>query len=100
MPDADQREARQGRKLRWVFPSEEGFGFWVFHARNGACSRSPANGRRDLQTLRGAFRFEALEELALGALHRQRRFGVGLELSEAIQLRQRDVWPQVILAAG
>jgi len=43
---------------------------------------------------------EALEEFALGTLHVQSSFGVGLGLGEAIQLRQRDVWPQVTLAAG
>ena len=99
MPDADQREARQGHKPPWFFLSEEGFGFCFFHSLNGACSRPPAKGRRGLQTLRGAFGLEALEEFALGALHRQSSFGVGLDLSEAIQLRQGDVWSQVILAA-
>jgi hypothetical protein len=53
---------------------------------------------RGLQSLRGAFRTEGLEELALGALHRQSGFGVGLGLGEAIEFRERDLWLQVILA--
>jgi hypothetical protein len=38
------------------------------------------------------------KELALGALHLQSGLGVGLALGEAIQFRQRDVWPQMTFA--
>ena len=57
-------------------------------------------GHEALAALRRAFAFEALEELALGALHGQSRFGIGLGLHAAIQFRQRDVGPQMLLAAG
>jgi len=39
-----------------------------------------------------------LKELALGVLHSQSGFGIGLALGEAIQFRQRDPGPQVFRA--
>jgi hypothetical protein len=42
---------------------------------------------------------KTLEEFALGALHVQSRFGIGLGLGQPIQFGERDVRPQVSLAA-
>src|SRR5208337_3744484 len=96
MPGADQREARRGRKLFLGFSSEEGFGF---ACRTGcAADRRPTGGACS-GVSGGACPLEAGEELAFGALHGQRGFGIGLGLGEALQLRQRDSWPQEVLAA-
>jgi hypothetical protein len=69
-------------------------------SRAFACSRlSRASGRfadqreaRGCNGLCGPFRLHPLEEFAFGALHSESGFGVGLELSEAIQFRQCHLW--------
>jgi hypothetical protein len=56
-------------------------------------TRSIADQREArVEPLRAAFRLDPLEEFALGTLHGEGGFGVGLELSEAIQFRQRHLW--------
>lgn len=50
----------------------------------GSEHRSPTNGRRGVLVSCGVSRMEALEEFALGTLHVQSSFGVGLGLGEVI----------------
>ena len=50
----------------------------------GSEHRSPTNGRRGVLVSCGVPRMEALEEFALGTLHVQSSFGVGLGLGEVI----------------
>jgi hypothetical protein len=69
-------------------------------SRPFACSRlSRASGpvadqreARGCNGLCGPFRLHPLEEFVFGALHGESSFGVGLELSEAIQFRQCHLW--------
>src|SRR5882724_6467635 len=50
----------------------------------GSDHRSPTNGRRGVLVSCGVPWMEALEEFALGTLHVQSSFGVGLGLGEVI----------------
>src|ERR1700679_1623971 len=74
------------------------FWFWLFHTRSGhASDRRPTEGAHENGSC-GVPLLETLKEFALGVLHRQRRFGIGLALGDALQFRQRDPGPQVFLA--
>ena len=94
---ADQREAPPRPQASTVFSSSEGFGFRVWRVSPNDAAGAPTNGRRRHGSADRS-RLEAPEEFALGPLHVQSGFGIGLGLDEAIQLGQRDLGPQVILA--
>ena len=81
---ADQRKAHDACKLGWFSLSWKGFGFWVLdrHSQVTADQREARFG----VCLSGRFLLEAVEEFALGLLHGQRGFGIGLHLSKALQI--------------
>ena len=90
-----------------VFASEEGFDFdfdfdfdfgFGFGAGVGQTTDRRPTGGVGCNGSCGVSGMEALEEPALGALHIQSRFGIGLGLGQVIQFRQSDVWPQIALA--
>ena len=107
----DGAEGKAGRRFQGVSPWR-GSGaaprapyrarFWraALRISPAPSGRSPTSGRRMEWGVSGCPRpVEAGEKLPFGALHGQRGFGIGLGLGEALQLRQRDPWPQATLAA-
>jgi hypothetical protein len=98
-PRADQREAPEGGKLFCFSLLRKVLILGFLTCGAGSDHRSPTNGRRGVLVSCGVSGVEALEEFALGMLHVQSGFGIGLGLSQAIQFRKSDVWPQVTLAA-
>ena len=100
IPGADQREALEGRKLCCFSPLRKVLILvLVWLAGMGQSTDPRPTGGASCNRSCRVFGEEALKEFALGALHIQGRFGIGLGLDQAIQFRQRDVRPQITLAA-
>jgi hypothetical protein len=78
-PGADQREALEGRKLFCLSLLRKVLILGLaLDWRAGLDRRSPTGGRLRCYRSCSVSGVEALEEFALGALHLQSRFGIGL----------------------